>query len=249
MSDNNYDPFHRPQADKERREQPSYSIITAADHGLDSAGRAPAQEPPAEYLRAPAAHTTSSGISVIRPEDLKKQAEPQAKSGSGIWDYIKILLLAMVIALFLRAFVFEITRVEGASMYPSLVEGDNLFTSKIAYLFAEPERGDIVVLNAPGLPSEHYIKRIIGLPNEKVEIIQGQVFIDGVLLEEAYLADQYTVVDTEIIVPEGCYFVMGDNRDVSHDSRYNDIGTIPLDEIKGKAKLRLFPFSEFGSLY
>ena len=157
--------------------------------------------------------------------------------------------MAFLIAFVLRAYVFDITMVDGTSMYPTLEDRDKLVTVKITYMFAEPERGDIVVVNAPDMPGHDYIKRIIGLPNEQISISDGQVYINGELLIEPYLEDVQTFGDVDMVIPDGYYFVMGDNRVDSRDSREAKIGVISKDNINGKAVFRLLPLDSIGSLY
>lgn len=169
-------------------------------------------------------------------------------AGSLIWSYLKIIFIAFLIAISLRAYVFDVTRVEGLSMYPTLADGDHLITLKVAYLLDEPQRGDIVVLQAPDVADEDYIKRIIALPNEELEIRDGQVYIDGILLDEPYLNGLETEGDLHTIVPDGFYFVMGDNRGESRDSRIEAVGPINAGSIHGKAVLRIWPLGRLGSL-
>ena len=185
-------------------------------------------------------------------EKKKKLLEERQKSKSVwsiIWDYLKLIIVAFLIAVVLRAYVFDITRVEGASMYPTLANNDNLITVKVTYLLSEPQRGDIIVLEAPDEPGADYIKRIIALPGEELKIKNGNVYINNELLDEPYLNGIETEGDIHTIIPEGFYFVMGDNRGESRDSRIDAIGCINKDNIIGKACVRLYPFSEFGSIY
>ena len=179
-------------------------------------------------------------------EEEPAKKKKRRKSGSLIWSYIKIILIALVIAFAVRFFVIDITHVEGLSMYPTLNDSDNLLNAKALYLFTEPERGDIVVFDAPDAPGEDYVKRIIGLPNEEITISRGMVYIDGKLLNEPYLVSSYTEGEIRTEIPEGFYFVMGDNRDISRDSRTDDVGLISFDQINGKSILRIYPFESFG---
>ena len=182
-------------------------------------------------------------------EQTKKDAEQEESIGAVIWSYVKIVLIAFLIAFLLRAYVFDVTRVKGESMIPTLSNADSLITSKISYSLGDPERGDIVVLHAPDSPGEDYIKRIIGLPNDELKIENGQVYINGVVLKENYLDNVSTDGSEHIIIPKGYYFVMGDNRSNSRDSRVDQIGLISADSIKGKAVFRLFPIGNFGILH
>ena len=165
-----------------------------------------------------------------------------------VWSYTKIVIIAILLAFVIRTYVFDITKVEGLSMYDTLNDGDILFTSKISYLFSQPERGDIIVFDAPDSVGEDYVKRVIGLPNEEIKIDRGLIYINGQLLNEEYVDGLYTDGDIHMIIPEGFYFVMGDNREVSRDSRSAEVGVISRDHIHGKSVLRLYPFKTFGTL-
>lgn len=166
-------------------------------------------------------------------------------------ELIRDILIALVIV-FVMTTVIKPTIVKESSMEPNLYENNYLIINKLAYKTGEPQRGDIIVFESE-LEDENgrdklLIKRIIGLPGETVSVENDMVYINGELLEEDYLKDGITpgyVVD--YTVPEGELFVMGDNRVVSIDSR--DLGTIELEDVMGKAFVRLYPFSQIGGLY
>ncbi|MDO4733278.1 MAG: signal peptidase I [Bacillota bacterium] len=185
-------------------------------------------------------------------EERKEAATERTASPSFLsvlWAYLKIVIVAFLMAFVLRAYVFDLTMVDGTSMDPTLANEDKLITGKINYHFTEPRRGDIVVLNAPDMPGHDYIKRIIGLPNERITIQNGKVYINSELLIEPYLDNLPTYGDIDMIIPDGYYFVMGDNRTESRDSREEKIGVISKDAINGKAIFRLLPFDRFGGIY
>ena len=154
--------------------------------------------------------------------------------------------------MFIKTFIFNTTYVLGNSMYPTLHERDRLFANKIPLYFSGPDRGDIVVLEAPDHPNKDYIKRVIGIGGDTVAIIDGKVYLNGELLEEDYIEKgAYTHVYSENYweVPEGYVFVLGDNREegASKDSRY--FGCVPLESIKGIANFRYYPFNDrFGKI-
>lgn len=164
------------------------------------------------------------------------------------WSYIKIILAALLLAFVIRTYVFDVTQVDGLSMYPTLNDRDDLINLKITYLITAPQRGDIVVFDAPDTAREDYVKRIIGLPNEEIVIERGMVYIDGELLDEPYLHSVYTKGNIKTVIPDGFYFVMGDNREISRDSRLDEVGLISIDRIKGQAVFRIYPFSSFGTI-
>lgn len=170
---------------------------------------------------------------------------------SEAWDWIKSIGIAIIIALIIRTFLFNSTRVVGDSMMPTLKEDDRLITNKIEYMITEPERGEIVILQAPDDENKDYVKRIIGVGGDMVEIVDGSVYLNGQLLEEDYISsDAYTHAYDEYKweIPEGYYFVLGDNREfrASKDSR--SLGLIPEDLIRGRASLRYFPMDRIGLL-
>lgn len=164
-------------------------------------------------------------------------------------EWIRDLGLALIVGFIIIQFI-KPTIVKEHSMEPTLEENNYIFLSKQAYtLFGDPERGDIVVfhsdLRTVDGKEKLLVKRIIGLPGDTVMITGGQVYLNGELLVEEYTKDGYTNTEMpEITVPEGEVFAMGDNRQNSIDSRHSDIGTVPIDQVVGKAVLRLYPFSD-----
>ncbi len=159
------------------------------------------------------------------------------------------LVAAFLIAMFLRSFVFVFATVDGPSMLPTLETGEKIFVTRYTYYFQEIERGDIVVCDFPSDSyPDHYVKRVIGLGGEKVSIKNGVVYINGEALSEDYILSPPINDMEETVVPEGCVFVMGDNRNNSTDSRKSYIGPINKKLIIGKARCILFPFSKFGTL-
>jgi len=181
--------------------------------------------------------------------EQRKKAHKKEKRGIGhtIWTYVKLIVLAALLAVVLRTFVFELTVVDGVSMQPTLESGNNVITSKIAYQLDEPKRGDVIVIDAPDLTDTNYVKRIIALPNEHLVIDGGNVYIDGELLDEPYLAPgTITEGSIDMVLPEGYYFLMGDNREESRDSRYSSVGAIAFGDIQGKVIVIVYPFDDLG---
>ncbi len=174
------------------------------------------------------------------------------KVKSEVIEWIKSILLAIVIAFFIKTFIFNTTYVLGNSMNPTLYEKDRLFTNKVSIRLSDVKRKDIIVLEAPDAPGRDYIKRIIGVEGDIVEIKDGKVYLNGEVLEEDYLGnDVYTHIYGESYweVPEDHVFVLGDNRQegASKDSRF--FGCVSIESIKGIANFRYFPFNDkFGKL-
>ncbi len=171
---------------------------------------------------------------------LLKRKEPKP-----LWrEYVEVILISFVAAILLRLFVVSAYRVDSGSMEDALFEGDYIFVNKLAYSYNEPAMGDIVIFKFPLNPTRDYIKRIVGLPGQTVEVIDKVVYVDNRLAEifpnvkyddPKILAAQLSMRDNfgPVQVPENEYFVMGDNRDDSQDSRF--WGFLPNENIKGKA--------------
>ena len=164
-----------------------------------------------------------------------------------------IYFLGVVVLSFLiLKFVGQRTEVIGSSMLPTLVSGDNLILNKISYRFHDPERYDIIVFPFRDGSGKNYIKRIIGLPGETVRIDgDGNIYINGEILSEDYgletIKNPGNAIN-EIVLGDDEYFVLGDNRNNSEDSRFSDVGKVKRDEILGKAWLRIWPFKSFGKV-
>lgn len=163
------------------------------------------------------------------------------------------IIFVVVVVWVIVTFVGQRTEVSGSSMNDTLQDGDNLWIDKLSYRFKDPERFDIVVF--PYQDSEvYYIKRIIGLPGEKIRIgDDGTIYINGTPLEEEYGKETISFsmigrAGQDIILGEDEYFVMGDNRNDSKDSRFEEVGNIHKDEFEGKAVLRIWPLSKFGKI-
>ena len=164
-----------------------------------------------------------------------------------IKSFLKELLLTLLMAAVLFVvFLFVIQRspVDGTSMLPNLENGQQLIISRVVYFFHPPQRGDIITLHPPFKSPKPFIKRVIGLPGETVQIKSGKVYIDGKPLAEPYIKQSFTYSMAAVKIPEGEYFVLGDNRDISEDSHY--FGPIPRENIIGKAWLSIWPFDRFG---
>ncbi|MGI6361720.1 MAG: signal peptidase I [Bacillota bacterium] len=183
-----------------------------------------------------------------REEDLRK-AHPPKSTARSILTVIVLIAIAFAVAFTIKTFVIDMTLVRGHSMTPTLQDGDRLFTGKINYFISDPQRGDIVIIDAPDYNNKYYIKRIVGMPNEQISIKNGKIYVNGEELIEPYLNGINTFGEINMIIDSSSYFVVGDNRNESHDSRDSSVGTIDKSHIRGKALFRVYPFDSFGSLY
>ncbi len=159
-------------------------------------------------------------------------------------EVIETVVPAVLIAVLINLFLAQATRVYGQSMEPSLHTDQRLVVEKLSYNFHEPCRGDIVILQVPQAGSGLLIKRVIGLPGEKMEIKGGRVYINEQPQEEPYLSSQSQRDMRAIVVPPEHVFVLGDNRNFSNDSR--SFGPVPLDNILGRAWFSYWPLDQIG---
>lgn len=165
--------------------------------------------------------------------------------------WLRDLALSVIIALAVILFLYQPVRVEGTSMMPSLVDQERIFINKFSYRFgiADVNRGDTVVFWFPGDTNKSYIKRVIGIPGDTVEISRGRVFVNSEEIREPYVPEEYrdrVSVDRQV-VPQGEYFVLGDHRSSSNDSR--NWGTVPRSYIYGKAVFSYWPLDRVGTVH
>lgn len=178
-----------------------------------------------------------------------------AKKSSPNAGFLKELIIDIVIILLcvlvIPRFVIQRTIVSGSSMESTLYNDDNLLVEKVSYLLGKPHRFDVVVFYPYGKDEgEYYVKRVIALPGETIQIIGDTIYIDGEVLEEHYGKDPIRVqgiAAEALTLGDDEYFLMGDNREVSFDSRYEEVGPVKEDLIVGKAILRIWPFDSFGN--
>jgi len=184
--------------------------------------------------------TTTETTKVVRKPVQRKKPKP-------LWrEYVEVILLSLAAAIILRLLVVSAYRVDSASMEDSLLEGDYIFVNKLAYSFSDPQFGDIIVFRCPLDPTRDYIKRIIATPGQTVEIIDKIIYVDNRLAEifadaknidPKIMPAQLSMRDNfgPVQVPPDQYFVLGDHRDISEDSRH--WGFVPADNIRGKAMM------------
>ena len=187
---------------------------------------------------------------------LQREAEKRNESlkGGTLWralDFLLYLVLIVLIMFSIRTVLLDSVRVDGRSMLDTLVDGEVMMVDRTAYAFRSPSRGDIVLCY---YPDEYYesqelvyasrVKRVIAVAGDTIETVDGEVYVNGERIEEPYLnperlGGQYIRRQT---VPEGCVYVLGDNRAVSRDSRYDTVGPIPLFRIVGRVRMIVYPF-------
>jgi signal peptidase I len=179
---------------------------------------------------------------------MKAEITVQPSRWRSRWKWLRELGISVAISLFVILFLYQPVKVEGTSMQPQLADQERIFLNKYAYRLGPIERGDVIVFRAPNHPDKNFIKRVIGLPGDRVEIVRGAVLLNGHPLPEPYLParfrDQRSM--SEVTVPAGNYFVMGDHRNLSRDSR--DFGMVARYLISGKAVFAYWPAAMAGKL-
>ena len=187
------------------------------------------------------------------PVDSLEKLPPQATIRASVWNalsWVRDLAFSVLIAVISIVFIYQPVKVEGTSMMPGLADQERIFINKFTYRFGlgSIERGDTVVFEFPGDISKSYIKRVIGLPGDRVRIDSGQVYVNGRPLLEDYVEPDYRddVSMRETLVKPGQYFVLGDHRNSSSDSRV--WGTVLRKYIYGKAVFCYWPLSKMGRL-
>jgi signal peptidase I len=241
---------------------PTTLVPESAPSSLDR-GSVPADEPTADTFDTEPT-PAELAIEVERQEQLRRR-----RTRTIVRELTETGLLALIVFLGVRASLQNF-KVDGSSMFPTLHNGQFLIVNKLVYteidtktlgkflpfvdsgtsskrsMFHGPQRGDIVVLVDPQRSTTDLVKRIIGLPGDSLEIVDGKVYINGQLLIEPYIKTAWHDTKPKVEIPAGEYFVMGDNRDNSLDSRSSQVGLIPADHIIGKALLSYWPADQFG---
>ena len=214
--------------------------------------------------------------------EVVRQKESSFNILKEVWEWFYTIALALIIAFAIKMYIFDIVRVDGPSMNPTLINNDRLIVTKIGY---KPSKGDIIILDSAyknrneyfaeyeklsgvklnslsklrmyfGLPVEYkrkyYIKRIIGMPGDVIDIQNGSVIVNGAVLDEPYYDGVTGITDPNTVYPftvsEDCVFVMGDNRANSKDSRSTSLGEVPFKAVDGRAVFRVWPLPSFGIL-
>jgi signal peptidase I len=181
---------------------------------------------------------------VAAPVPVPVAPPVRLSSGFGVW--LRDLVISLAISAFIIIFLYQPVKVEGTSMMPSLVDQERIFVNKFVYRLEPIERGDIVVFRYPYDPSKSYIKRVIGMAGDRIRINSGQVYVNGEALDESYVPAEYTDSRnlSEVVVPANSYFVLGDHRSMSDDSR--NFGPVNQSFIYGKAVFGYWPMDKLG---
>lgn len=224
-------------------EPPAAAPYTAEAYSHDPFAAPPASQPPSEYARhdfaSPAAPPTAESQTPIDTTSvwLNRVAEE-------LIAWFKTLASAAVYATLIVTFGFQVARVEGMSMAPTLQDQDRLIVNKLAYRIGDPKVGDIVMLYYPLKPEKSFVKRVIAEEGDNVRIVDGKVYRNEVLLDDSFVPAEYRSHDDwgPTVIPEGYYFVMGDHRNNSSDSRH--WGFVPKKYIIGKVQLRWWPLAQ-----
>ena len=183
------------------------------------------------------------------PADLRPRKEPTivpTRTLPMLSVWLRDLIISLAISAFIIVFLYQPVKVEGTSMMPSLDDQERIFVNKYVYRLEPIQRGDIVVFRYPRDPSKSFIKRVIGLGGDRIRIEGGEVFVNGQALEEDYVPQAYSDQRSypEIVVPSHGYFVLGDHRTMSNDSR--DFGPVDVGFIYGKAVFGYWPMDKMG---
>jgi signal peptidase I len=183
----------------------------------------------------------------IGNDSANKPGGEPSRHGSGVMhSWLRDLVVSVVVSAFIIIFLYQPVRVEGTSMLPMLEDQDRLFINKMAYKIGEIHRGDVVVFRYPHDQTKSYIKRVIALPGDDLRIDRGRVYVNGRVITEKYVPAQFTDDRSlpGLVIPDNEYFVMGDHRSISSDSR--DFGPVERDLIYGKAAFVYWPMDQAG---
>ncbi len=209
-------------------------------------------------LKSQTEDTDLVGVHWVDPKDAIKETGGKPKSAAlkiidAFFDFLQSVALGGAFFVVFYLFIMQPHQVKGNSMFPTYHDKEYILTDKISYKFREPKRGEVIILQSPKNPDIDFIKRIIALPGETVKIENGQVFVNGELLQEPYLEvptplfpGGFMIDGQEVTVPPENYFVLGDNRPGSSDSR--EFGFVPSTHIIGRVIFRYFPINRLGRI-
>jgi signal peptidase I len=200
----------------------------------------------AEALEPAGLDPAAPGAVALAPDAGTREAKPRFDLVRAFWQVLHDLSIAVLFCFFLVSFVAQAFRVQGTSMQPLLADGERIIVNKLAYRFGAIRRGDVVVFWYPRDPSVSFIKRVVGRPGDVVELRGGQLHVNGERVREEYVRTDYRDRDSmpPETVPPGYYYVLGDHRTSSNDSR--SWGEVPERYIYGRAWFRFWPLSKLG---
>jgi signal peptidase I len=192
-------------------------------------------------------HATDLPAADLPATELATVVEPARRSGIGLW--LRDLVVSAVASVLIITFLYQPVRVEGTSMLPRLEDRDRLFINKFVYHISSIGRSDVVVFHYPRDPEKSYIKRVIALPGDRLRIDRGDVWLNGKLLAEPYVPEEYRDSRSmaEMVIPANTYFMMGDHRSISSDSR--EFGPVERPLIYGKAVFVYWPTKDVGVVH
>jgi signal peptidase I len=206
----------------------------------------PEQNPPIPSTEAAPQSDLELELEVKLGQSKPSPGSAPVRKGSGVGLWLRDLLVSAVASVLIITFLYQPVRVEGTSMLPRLEDRDRLFINKFVYHISAIERGDVVVFRYPRDLEKSYIKRVIALPGDRLRIDHGDVWLNGKRQVEAYVPDEFRDRRsmTEMVIPEGTYFMMGDHRSISSDSR--EFGPVERSLIYGKAVFVYWPTRDAG---
>ena len=174
----------------------------------------------------------------------EKKEKPKKSIQREIFEWVMVFVVAAALAFPVRTFIFEPVSVDGQSMMNTLKDREFMIATKFDYLFGDPQRFDIVICNYPNTDDGMYrVKRVIGLPGETIELRAGELYVDGEFVAQDFEMTENETYFGPFEVPQGHYFVMGDNRNNSKDSRSPMVGALPRDMIEGHVRAVIFPLN------
>lgn len=202
----------------------------------------------------PAAPAPAVESAVAPPAAVPAPAPPRKKKGGGVMEFAVIIVVALILAWGITTFVAQPYEIPSGSMEETIQIGDRVISEKVSYYMGEPQVGDIVTFTDPEDASRTLIKRVVATAGQTVDLVDGVVYVDGVALKESsytlgkpsYPLDSIVTIEYPYTVPQGCIWVMGDNRTNSSDSRY--FGAVPVESVTGRAFFRYWPLSSIGLL-
>ena len=199
-------------------------------------------------------YTDENGSGIMVEEIDEKKNEQTGKNGkkkmNPFLEWVVIIAIALAAALFINYVIIINSVVPSGSMESTIMTNSRMMGLRVTYWFSDPQQGDIIVFKYPDDPSQNFVKRVIGTPGDTVEIIGGVTYVNGEKLEEPYLNETPAVRNFgPYVVPEDSYFVMGDNRNNSHDSRFWTNTYVPRSSVLGKALFVYWPLNRIGALH